>query len=363
MGNQFSCTASVLRRALETAARAVERRTVIPILSMALFRVSDGAVTIAGTNLDCEILAKVEGEASGDFAFTIAPRMLTSILREVPNGTQINVKRDGDLVIFDADGLTAKLREICPPPDWPTLVEGVQIGKDMTVGEAQLRETLAVVAPFISTEESRYYLNGVYMHDIGSGLISVATDGRVIGKFQSGITWGMPAAIWPSRTVAQLLRLLSAKGNGEVVLRAFGVGKAPKFKIEAADWSIFFKTIDGTYPNYNRVIPDHTATTTATITASSVRRLPHFGDHSAQAVTLDSGAGQMSIQNANAGFEVVQPMQAIGANLRIGLDARFLRKLASRSPVMRLEMLGSGDPVRVLDDDPRLLRVVMPMRI
>ena len=91
--------------------------------------------------------------------------------------------------------------------------------------------------------------------------------------------------------------------------------------------------------------------------------VPQFGDHSAQAVTLDSGAGQMSIQNANAGFEVVQPMQATGANLRIGLDARFLRKLASRSPVMRLEMLGPGDPVRVLDDDPRLLRVVMPMRI
>jgi DNA polymerase III sliding clamp (beta) subunit (PCNA family) len=155
---------------------------------------------------------------------------------------------------------------------------------------------------------------------------------------------------------------MDAKGNGELRILA-DKSDGAKFHIEAQNWSVSFKTIDGTYPAYNRVIPEFEAKATATISASAVRRLPRFGDHSSEAVAIDTAASAMTMKNASHEFEVTVPVQAKGGGIRIGFNARYLRMFAAQSQVMRFDLNSPSDPARVLDDDPRLLRVVMPMRV
>lgn len=350
-----TCLASELRTAVRTASGAVQRRNTVPILGAVLVRVSADEIAITGTDLDTEVRAIIPAENDGpDFAFTISPRLLGDLLCYADGA--VTMQRDGDLIRIEADGVTAEVRELCPVTDWPAF--RFERAGAVEIGEAILHKALSAVTMCISNEETRYYLNGVYMHDAGEGLITVATDGHRLSKYETGEAWGIPALILPLEAAKLLLARLRPSGDGTVSVQ-YTDGDAPRLWFAGDGWRIRCKTIDGKFPDYTRVIPGPSDSIEVTLTADALRRMPI--SRSAYAIKIEPGNGRMSVCDVMAEAMVTMPVH--GRGISFGMNGRYLRDFANYSGTIRVSGASSGDPFRILSDDPRLLQVLMPMRM
>lgn len=378
----FTIHAVTMKRALAFASQATERRNTIPILGMVKVDFADDKVTITGTDLDVECEAEVEAitGSAQPFSFTMQPRLLTGLLRYAEG--DVTIAKEGDIITITADDMTAQARELCPPEDWPALNMGNPCGLPVSVSEARLHKAMTAAMACVSTEVTRYYLNGVYMHDTGKGLICVATDGLRLAKYETSEGWGLPAAIFPRKSASILTAAIRKDGNAKIEATAFVVEQKPKREINRAGlptgnlidqpalprlafkgdgWTIRSKTIDGTFPDYTRVIPpkQEAPGITATISAAAIRRFPPTGDR-VTAVKIDPNGGAMSIQNCE-GFSVKMPIQGKGPSM--GFNLKYLAAFARSAGTIKLEAADPGSPARVLTDDPALLQILMPMRL
>lgn len=365
---KFTCHAAALKRALAFASQAVERRNTIPILGMVLVECDGEAITVTGTDLDIECRAgTIALEGSDALSFTISPKLLGGLLRWAEG--VVTISRAGDMLTITADDVTAEVRELCPVPDWPEFKAGEPVGLPIAIAEAKLHKAMAATIACISTEETRYYLNGIYLHDQGKGLRMVATDGHRMAIYDTGEGWGLPDAILPRKTAGLLFRCLKAGGNQPVTVcatlgtQAANVVKpqatVARFEFRGDGWRIRSKIIDGTFPDYTRVVPSAPANIRATITAAALRRFPPTNERSC-AIKIDPAAGRMSYRSHD-GITVSMPVQGDGPPA--GFNLGYLRAFAEKAGTIRIEGASAGDPFRVLTDDPALLQVLMPMRV
>lgn len=365
----FTCHAADLKRALAFATQAVERRNTIPVLGMVRITASAKGVEVRGTDLDIECIATAEPiQATGKIDMTIDPRVLTGLVRWAEG--DVIISRKDDLITIQADDVIATVRELCPAEDYPVIL--APSGDAVAISEARLHKALVATIACISTEETRYYLNGVFLHTKGKGLIATSTDGHRVAVYDTGEPWPFEDQIVPRKTVAILHRAMKAGSNGTIAVRSVRDPKnsdatlAPKnpanrVEFKGDGWTIVSKTIDGTFPDYTRVIPRfETPSISATITAAALRRFPPTGERS-RAIKIDPTTGRMTHKNYD-GIEVSMPVQAKGEQ-SIGFNLGYLVAFAERAGTIRLETSGQGDPARVLTDDPALLQVLMPMRV
>lgn len=198
MGEKFTCIATALKRAVAFAAQGTERWNTIPILGMIKLDCDGKSVTATGTDLDIECTASAE--ASGDqMALCISPKFLGGILRWVEATDDITFERKDDIIHITCGDLIAQYRDMCPAADWPPLVIGDPTGAAISVSEALLHKALKAASICISTEETRYYLNGIFFHDKGDGLSLVSTDGHRMSLYKTGAPWGIGDAILPRK--------------------------------------------------------------------------------------------------------------------------------------------------------------------
>lgn len=371
----FTCHAVALKRALAFAGSVVQRRNTIPVLGMVQIWAASAGGAIVGTDLDAEAFHSFPViSCSGAVNFTIEPRLLRHVLGSLADDAEVSVEietdKRGDVAVISADGMTVRSRVLCLAADFPVM-KFTDGGKSAKIAERDLRETLQAVAPCISDEETRYYLNGVFMHDKGEGLLACATNGHILALLDAGFEWGLPDAIWPRWQVARTIKHLRPGSETELIVTAepAAADGAPKFMILATDaegcavWRMTFRTIDGKFPNYTMVIPKREPKTLATLTAAAIKRIPKMPHHFSQAVKLDTGAATMTSRDSDGGVEVTQPLTCSGEALQIGFNRKYLAAFAQQSNIMQLELRDSGDQARVLCADPRLLRVMMPMRV
>lgn len=373
----FTCHAAALKRALAFAGSVVQRRNTIPVLGMVCVKVGGDTGYMIGTDLDAEAhhsFPVISRSGTGVVKFTIEPRMLRHVLGSLADDAEVSVEietdKQGNVVVIRADGMTVRSRVLCPADDFPEM-QFAGGGKTAVISKTHLRETLQAVQPCISTEVTRYYLNGVFMHDKGDGLLACATDGFVLSLMSAGAAWGLPDAIWPRAMLPNLIRQLGAGSDAELVVWAElrATSWAPKFMVAAHDaegcvtWRLTFKTIDGAFPDYTRAMPKWEAKARATLTAAAIRRIPKFAGEPSQPVKLDTGAATMTSADASSGVEITQPLTSSGEAVQISINRRYLATFARQSQTLQLELHSANEPARVLCSDPRLLRVVMPMRV
>lgn len=363
----FTCHAPDLKRALAFAMQSVERRNTIPVLGTVRITASADGIEVRGTDLDIECAATAEViSATGPIDITMPPRLLADLLRWAEG--EVTISRENDLITIRVDDVEATVRELCPVGDWPAMIGTV--GTAIEISEARLQKALTATIACISTEETRYYLNGVFLHD-KDGLRAVATDGYRMAVYDTGETWPFQGMIVPRKTVAILHRAMKAGSNRTVEVKAAPDPKnsdatlAPKhsanrIEVKGDGWTILSKTIDATFPDYTRVIPQPSQNITAVLIDAALRRFPK-SDERSRAVKIDPTTGRMSWKNYD-GIEVSMPVQATG-DREIGFNMGYLIAFASRAGTIRLETQGPGDPARVLTDDPALLQVLMPMRV
>lgn len=261
MTDLFTISRGALLPALSAVIKAVERRSTIPILQYVRLSYGDGVLLITGTNLDVEICAKVEVEALKAFSgFTLPAGVLHDAVRKIPENAEIKFQQDEkkDLALINVSAGRSRFKlNSLPDSDFPEMAVA-DFTHRMTMPAKQLATVLNLVGFAISTEETRYYLNGIYWHVTGimedAQLGAVATDGHRLALHKmtmpDDLSTDMPGVIIPRRTINLLPAL--ATGDGDVLIEL----NINKIRFTFADGTVLSsKLIDGTFPEYERVIP------------------------------------------------------------------------------------------------------------
>lgn len=349
-----------LRRAVAFAALAVERRNAVPVLGTLRLRCAGGVLSVEGTDLDLQ--ARMTALATGgDFAAALPPRFLADLLRAADPQAEVTLSRRADIITIAADGMTARLCEMSPVADWPELGPGKVIGDTQSAvvhgfDAAALRDALDATIDCVSTEETRFYLSGVFLHARAGKLVAVASDGHRLARHQSLEDWAHPDAILPIKAARILLRALYRAAGGVTV-----ASLNRQMIFAGPGWELRTKTVDGDFPDTQRVIPSAAPIASVTLSAGALARLPSDRNH--RYVTFDGAAGTMSTADTLIGSEVSLPVQMSGAPMAIAFNAGYLRGFLRRAGLIRIDLTGPRDAAVILSADPRNLFVLMPARL
>ncbi len=360
-----------LRRALPILRRVIERRSTIPVLHTMRLTASAGADTarLIATDLDIEIRAKIEAGVDRDTDLCIPAPVFAMATGD--GAAALDLASDGDTLQITAGDIAARMRLGAPPEDFPMMhASGLDEAPRVTLSESALHRLLHLCRHCISTEETRYYLNGIHLttHPERGTLRAVATDGHRMAVIDDDTKppEGWPGMIVPTRTVNVLCAMTSAKGNAEVTLHA----TETKLRATRDGMTVTSKLIDGTYPDYTRVIPKDAPTSRATLNRAGITRLDRayravVGIHMTRAAKLDPEAGQMVITGPDTR---VSAPASIEGETAIAFNAGYLVAQTRVTPTIRVEWASDNAPAMVMAVDELehperdAFWILMPMR-
>ena len=362
--------AAVLK-ALAHVQSVVERRNTIPILSNVLIEAEDDGLRLMATDLDLQVVEMVPATTVQRGATTVAAHTIFDIVRKLPDGSQIELSlADGRLSV--AAGRSRFQLATLPRDDFPIFAEG-DLPYSFTIPAASLRQTIDRTRFAISTEETRYYLNGIFMHvtdEAKPALRAVATDGhrlaRVALERPEGSD-GMPDVIVPRKAVAEVRKLLDEMdGDVRVSLSASKI----RFAFDSA--VLTSKLIDGTFPDYSRVIPtanDRLLRINAKELAQGVDRVSTIATEKTRAVkmSLDTNKVVLSVTSPEAGTAAEEIAADYNSGpLEVGFNSRYLLDILSQieTETVEVHLADAASPtlIREMADSPALF-VLMPMRV
>jgi DNA polymerase-3 subunit beta len=363
-----------LARALGHVASVVERRNTIPILSNVLLSTAKNELKLTATDLDMELVETVPCKAKGEGATTVPAHMFYDIVRKLPEGTAIELARDGEQGRLSITSGPAQFSlQTLPADDFPALSVD-DLGHAFSISAADLKKLIDKTRFAISTEETRYYLNGIYLHATeGSGkpmLRAVATDGHRLAQVELPLpagAKGMPGVIVPRKTVLELAKLVE-DGEGEVRVEL----SPSKIRVTTARVVLTSKLIDGTFPDYERVIPqgnDKTMEVDNAAFMQAVDRVSTLSSDKGRAVKLTISDGKLilSVNNPDSGSATEElPVEYAFDPLEIGFNARYLIDISQQleGGTAEFQLADPGSPTMVRDGkDASALYVLMPMRV
>jgi len=365
---------SELLKSLGHVHRVVERRNTIPILANVLIKADGGKLSLKATDLDLEVTDTIAADVAPGGATTVPAHMLYDIVRKLPDGAQIVLEGSGDRAVLSIRaGRSRFTLQTLPESDFPDLAAG-EMTHTFKLPAADLKRLIDKTQFAISTEETRYYLNGIYLHTAGSGktatLRAVATDGHRLAQCDLPLpdgAAGMPGVIVPRKTVNEVQRLVE-NGEGEVAIEL----SAGKIRLTIGDVVLTSKLIDGTFPDYARVIPlnnDKDLVVDKKDFEAAVDRVSTVASERGRAVKLSLTGGRLvlSVTNPDSGSATEEiEVEYESEPLDIGFNSRYLLDIAAQieGEVAVLKLADPGSPTLIQDKDSKgALYVLMPMRV
>ena len=365
---------SELLRALGHVTSVVERRTTIPILSNVLLRATESSLQLKATDLEREVVEAVSAQVSQPGAITVPAHMLHDIVRKLPDGSEVEIVRDAERErLTITAGQSRFAVQTLAADDFPDLAAG-EMTHTFEMPSGDLKNLIEKTRFAISTEETRYYLNGIYLHPAQRGtkavLRGVATDGHRLAQLDLDLpkgAAGMPGVIIPRKTVHELHRLTEDSAAGLTV----GVSNT-KVRFEIGTITLTSKLIDGSFPDYQRVIPQSNDKSMKVSNAqfkAAVDRVSTIASEKGRAVKLNIETDKLvlSVNNPDGGSATEEIAIEFGhPKLEIGFNARYLLDISGQleSDTLQFLLADPGSPTMVRDgDDDRALYVLMPMRV
>jgi DNA polymerase-3 subunit beta len=359
---------ATLLKSLGHVQSVVERRNTIPILSNVLMEArDDGSIRLMATDLDLQVDESVPANVAQAGATTVSAHTLFDIVRKLPDGSQVEISAaEGKMQIIA--GRSHFNLSTLPRDDFPVIAEG-ELPTRFELPAATLRQIIEKTRFAISSEETRYYLMGIFLHVIDDQLRAAATDGhrlaRVTVAKPDGAD-GMPDVIVPRKAVAELFRLLEElEGTVEVSLSPtkvrFGLGSAV----------LTSKLIDGTFPDYNRVIPtgnDKLLKLDPKMFSAGVDRVSTIASEKTRAVkiSVDRDKVTLSVTSPENGVATEEVPADYGSDgLEIGFNARYLLDILSEidGDTVEVHLADAAAPTLLRENDKsNALYVLMPMR-
>jgi DNA polymerase III subunit beta len=343
-----------LLKSLGHVHRVVERRNTIPILANVLVKAERGKLSLKATDLDLEVTDATAAEVSAGGSTTVPAHMFYEIVRKLPEGAQIVLEGSGDRAVLSLRaGRSRFTLQTLPESDFPDLAAG------------EMSHSFKLAAD---------YLNGIYLHTIGSAhsgtLRAVATDGHRLAQVELPLpqgAGGMPGIIVPRKTVGEVQRLIET-GEGDIAIEL----SSGKIRFTIGNVVLTSKLIDGTFPDYARVIPvnnDKSLVVDKKDFEAAVDRVSTVSSERGRAVKLSITGGRLvlSVTNPDSGSATEEIEVEYDADpLDIGFNSRYLLDIAAQieGEVAVLKLADPGSPTLIQDKDAKgALYVLMPMRV
>jgi DNA polymerase-3 subunit beta len=367
---------ATLLKGLGHVHNVVERRNTIPILSNVLVEADEGGgIRLMATDLDLQINETVEANVTEPGATTVPAHTLFEIVRKLPEGSQVELMAAEGRMQINAGRARFSLATL-PRDDFPVIAEG-ELPTRFELPAATLRQIVDKTRFAISTEETRYYLNGIYVHvsdgdgPAGAGLLkAAATDGHRLARVTVARpegAQGMPGVIIPRKCVGELRKLLDeVDGTVQVSLSdskiRFGLGNAV----------LTSKLIDGTFPDYTRVIPtanDKLLKLDPRGFEEGVDRVATIASERTRAVkmALDRDRVTLSVTSPENGTAAEEIPADYGADsFEIGFNARYLLDILGQieGDTVEVHLADAAAPTLLRENDAApALYVLMPMRV
>ena len=366
-----------LLRCLSHVQSVVERRNTIPILSNVLIEADEAnRVKVMATDLDLQVVESLDANAvSSAGAVTVSAHLLFDIARKLPDGSEVSLETAENRMTIKAGRSRFSLPTL-PRDDFPVIVEG-DLPTTFEIPAATLAEMIDRTRFAISTEETRYYLNGIFLHvadDDGGVLKAAATDGHRLARFtlpRPAGAEGMPDVIVPRKAVAELRKLLeeSMEGNVTVDLSPSKI----RFTLGGEGGVVLTsKLIDGTFPDYSRVIPtgnDKLLKVDPKSLYSGVDRVATIATEKTRAVKmgLENDKVVLTVTSPDNGNATEEVSSQYGSDtLEIGFNAGYLKDILSQmdAETVELHFADAGAPTLIrTDENSPALYVLMPMRV
>jgi DNA polymerase-3 subunit beta len=371
---KVSIERSALLKAMSQAQSVVERRNTIPILANVLIEAEGNEISFRATDLDIEVVYKVAGMVERAGATTVGAHTLHEIVRKLPDGAMVELADDGTANRLDVvAGRSSFSLATLPREDFPVMANS-EYACNFSESATTLRRLFDKSKFAISTEETRYYLNGVYMHasdgESGKVLRCVATDGHRLARIDAKLPEGaedLPGVIVPRKTVGELRKLL----DDDELKIAVSVSET-KIRFATPEIVLTSKVIDGSFPDYTRVIPQGNTRrleVDAAEFANAVDRVSTVSSERSRAVklTLDEDRLILSVNAPDSGAAEEELVVAYAdERLEIGFNAKYLLEIAGQVDRENAVFMfnSSGDPTLMREgNDESAVYVVMPMRV
>lgn len=367
---------AALLRVLSHAQQIVSKRNTIAILNNVMLQAKSGELSVAATDQDMEIIETVPAEVSRFGATTVPAHTLFDIVRKLPDGSQVGISAPESEGHATIKAGRSHFRLAClPASDYPAF-SNTDLPHGFSIQAVGLRSLIDRTSFAVSTEETRYYLNGIYLHapfiraKDQHVLRGVATDGHRLALADLSLpagALGIPGVIIPRATVAYIRKLIEdVPDNVSVSLSesriSFTVGTAV----------VTSKIIDGTFPDYERVIPggnDKVLEVDTALLSAAVSRVATIVTDKSRAVRLEMSRGILALSaispEAGSASEDVDAAYTAGP-LEIGFNSSYLLENLRQieGGRVRLELADAASPciIREIEDDS-VLYVLMPMRV
>jgi DNA polymerase-3 subunit beta len=374
---KFSVERAILLKALGHTQSVVERRNTIPILSNILLDAKGGGLRVTATDMEIAIVEEVPGvQVVREGRCTAPAATLFEIVRKLPDGAMIELDhKGGDAPLALRSGRFSTSLSVLPVEDFPSMTEG-KLPHAFKLEAAKLRGMLGRTRFAISTEETRYYLNGIYLHVAESEgrqvLRAAATDGHRLARVEEEApegSAGMPGVIIPRKTVNELVKL-AEETRDEIEFRLSDT----KISFRIGPVTLTSKLIDGTFPDYERVIPknnDKVLTVAKDAFSAAVGRVAAISSERSRPVKLSLDRNHLLLsaaaaESGEAREELDESVVAYGSSpLEIGFQARYLNDITDQvGKQLEFRFSDGSAPTVVADaEDAGALYVLMPMRV
>ena len=359
-----TCSRNELATALGVVARGISTRGAVQVLSGILLRGEEGKLTLASTDMEISLRAAIAGDVAGEGGVVVPGRLLTDLVRLLPDDTVTLVYEEGDGVLAVTSGSHASRLNVYSAEDFPRLPPtDIQLH---TIAAPALLATIEKVARAASRDESRPVLTGILVRFEGDQLIMAATDSYRLAVKETQLEESGPEldAIIPARALQELARL--AGGAGEVQLSVH----ENHVVFNAGDVWLTSRRIDGQFPNYKQLLPE---TFEAEIVTSRepllevIRRAGVLAQRNAP-LRLRFAEGELAVsaqtQDVGEAHESI-PIDYAGEPLEIDFNPDFLRDglEAVIGETVQLKLINPLRPGLIVSPDESFSYLIMPIRL
>lgn len=365
----FTIERSNLIKSLSKLQSFVEKRNTIPILSNIKIASNQAGLNLTVTDMDLVASEEIEAKIQNEGSITVPANTLYDIVRKLPEGSQIKAELDAESSrVLVTSGNSKFTLSYLPADEFPVMSEG-ELSHTFTLKAKEFLNLIDKTKFAMSTEETRYYLNGVYFHNVEEKIVAVATDGHRLAKVEIDAPEGaknMPGIIVPRKAVNEISKILENQEEVTISL------SDSKIKFNAGKVELLSKVVDGTFPDYQRVIPDNNTKALKINTSAlkeAVDRVSTVAADKTKAIKIALSTNNMSL--TSQGVEGTSANETVECDyasdeLEAGFNSRYLLEMLNliEGDDSNFQLETPNAPVIVTDtEDETALFIIMPMRV
>ncbi len=367
---QFEVTKPILLKALSSVNGAVEKKNTIPVLQNVKLDAQNGKVILSATDMDILVNSSFDTKMESNGQTTVPAQMFYDIIRKIPDANAIKISQDNPNILQISSGKSKYNLPCIDASEFPNLAEG-EIGEEIEIDAQKLAKMIDKSRFAISSDETRYYLNGLYLQSIkidsSFQLRCVATDGhRLAMSHLSSDTLNTAfGVILPKKSVNEIRRII----DGATSLK-IAVSRA-KIKVITEQTTILSKLIDGEFPDYEKVLPkgnDQIATINKKSLFDCVDRVSTVASDKHRSIKMTVENNKITLQiNAGDGSYAHEELDAdySGNKVEIGFNSRYLLDVIGQidKEELLMKFKDGNSPALVEAKDFNAVFVIMPVRI